>query len=241
MAFLFSLITLSEEMDTHLREIEKLSRRYEVVLYPDERDEIEKAIDLHLKEVLKHKDKVLKKMDREIRKVEKRAAKLEKKIAGAERRKRDAGGLRKELTRAIEGIDVLKSDAVEHIPQSLLSLAFIDGSLQTGGEYFSIDMRNFIGDLYFVGAPRRRRYDRIKIRSAELYTNGERCNNFDVICGGKSYDPYAIEGLNLRVKKGDIATLRVYTAFSEGMKLRLVMDTENFGPLSFEKSLKTAR
>lgn len=239
MAIFFSLMTLSEEMDLHLREIDKLSRRYETALYSDEKEEIGKAIDLHLKEVLKHKDKLLKKMDREIRKVDKRAARLEKKITGAERKKGDASEIRKELTQAIEDIDVLKSAAVEHIPQSLLSLAFTDGSLQTGGEYFSIDLRNFVGDLYFVGAPRRRRYDRIRIVSADLYVNGEHCNNFDIIYNGKSYMPYALEGL--RIKEGEVFSLRIYESFSEGTRLRFVMDTENFGPLSFEKTLKTAR
>jgi len=239
-AIFFSLMTHSEEMDMHLREIDRLSRRYESLSSPDDRDEIGKAINQHLREVLKHKDRVLKKVDKEIRKVEKRAVRLEKKAARAEKKGKDASAIRKELARSLEEIDALKSEAAERIPRSLLSMAFVESSLQTGEEYFSVDLRNFVGDLYLVGDPRRRRYDRIKIRSAELYTNGERCSNFDVLCNGQSYNSHAIKGLDLRLKKGDTAVLRVYAAFSEGMNLRFVIDTENFGPLSFEKTFKTA-
>lgn len=235
MAFYFSLLSISEEMDFHLREIDKLYRKYNSALYTDEKKEIEKVINTHLDEILKHKDKVLKKVDKEIRKMEKKATRLEKKIVKAERKNRDERELRKKLRYAVEEIDVLKNEAVEHIPESLLSLAFIKDSLQAGGDYFTVDMKNFIGDLYFVRGPKRRKYDRMKINTAELYVNGELCKNFDIIYKGKAYMPYALEGL--KIKKNSVFSLRVYEKFFEGIRLRFVIDTENFGVLSFETAL----
>ncbi len=238
MALYFSLLTLSEEMDSHLKEIDKLYRMYNSALYHDEKREIENAINAHLDEILKHKDKVLKKVDREIKKMKKKVARLEKSVAKAERKNRDSNELRKKLRYAVEEIDVLKNEAVEHLPESLLFLAIIKDSLQRGGDYFAVDMKNFIGDLYLFKEPKRRKYDRIKINAAELYVNGEICKNFDIIYKGKAYMPNALEGL--RIKKNSVFSLRIYEKFFEGIRLKFVIDTENFGALSFETALNSS-
>ncbi len=238
MALYFSLLSLSEEMDSHLREIDKLYRKYNSALYPDEKKEIEKAINAHLDEILKHKDKVLKKVDKEINKRKKKVAHLEKSVAKAERKNRDSNELRKKLRYAVEEIDVLKNEAVEHLPESLLSLATIKDSLQRGGDYFTVDIKNFICEFYLFKGPKRRKYDRVKINAAELYVNGELCKNFDIIYKGKAYMPGALEGL--RIKKNSVFSLRVYEKFFEGIRLKFVIDTENFGALSFETVLNSS-
>jgi len=239
MAFYFSLLSLSEEIDLHIREIDKLYRRYNSAIYDDERKEIEKAINEHLDSVLKHKDKVLKKVDKEIRKQEKKIVQLERKVARAERKNKGSEELRKELRYALEEIDVIKAEAEEHIPESLLSLAFIDDSLQAGGDYFTIDMKNFFADLFFLKGAKRRRYDRVKVNRAELYVNGELCNNFDIIYRGKVYAPNRLEGL--RIKEKEIFSLRIYDKFFDGIKVRFVIETERLGVFSFEKELNRNR
>jgi len=39
---------------------------------------------------------------------------------------------------------MVKDEAADHLPESLMSMAFIDESLQTGGDYFSIDFKIFL-------------------------------------------------------------------------------------------------
>jgi hypothetical protein len=258
MAFYFSLLSLSEELDLHIREIDKLYRRYNSAIYEDERKAIEKAINEHIDSVLKRKDRVLKLVDKELRKQEKKIVQLEKKVTKAERKNNGSEELRKELGYALEEIDVIKAEAAEHIPESLLSLAFIDDSLQADGDYFTIDLKNFLADLFFlegvkrgrydrlrdtsgvagiavIPLSKRRRYDRLKVNGAELYVNGRLCNNFDIIYRGKAYAPNRLEGL--RIKEKEIISLRIYEKFFDGVKLRFVIETERLGVLSFEKEL----
>jgi len=133
---------------------------------------------------------------------------------------------------------MVKDEAADHLPESLMSMAFIDESLQTGGDYFSIDFKNFFTDLYFGKEPKRKKYDQVEIVSTEFYIGKESCNNFDIIYRGKAYMPYALEGLV--VKKGETFTLRVYDKFREGTKMSFVIDTKEFRVIRFEKVLKTS-
>jgi hypothetical protein len=236
MALYFPLLSLSERIDVELREVEKLRRESEQALYAEDKAEIERSIGEHFNELLECKDKVLRLVAKERGKFEKKAERIERKIARAGKGEK-AERLRKELGYLQEQIEMIKGEVVDHLPESLMSMAFIDESLQTGGDYFSIDFKNFFADFYFKGEPERRRYDQVEVVSTEFCIGEESCNNFDMIYRGKAYMPYALEGLV--IKKGETFTLRVYDKFREGTKMSFVIDTKEFGVIRFEKVLKT--
>jgi len=72
MALYFPLLSLSERIDVELREIEKLRRESEQMIYEEEKREAERGIEEHLRELLVCKDKVLRLVTRERRKFEKK-------------------------------------------------------------------------------------------------------------------------------------------------------------------------
>ena len=236
MALYFPLLSLSERIDAGLREIEKLRRESEQTLYAEDKAEIERSIGEHFNELLECKDKVLRLVAKERRKFEKKAERLERKIARTEKKDK-AERLRKELDYLLEQIEMIKEETVDHLPPPLMSMAFIDESLQTGGDYFSIDFKNFFANFYFKSGPKGERHDRVEIVSIEFYIGEGSCNNFDIIYREKAYMPYALEGLV--IKKGETFTLRVYDKFREGAKMSFVIDTKEFGVIRFEKVLKT--
>jgi hypothetical protein len=236
MALYFPLLSLSERIDVELREVEKLRRESEQALYAEDKAEIERSIVEHFNELLECKDKVLRLVAKERDKFEKKAERLEKKITRTEKKDK-AERLRKALGYLQEQIEMIKGEVVDHLPSSLMSMAFIDESLQTGGDYFSIDFKNFFADFYFKSEPRRKRYDQVEIVSTEFCMGEESCDNFDIIYKGKAYMPYALEGLV--IEKGETFTLRVYSRFMEGTRMSFVIDTKEFGVIRFEKVLKT--
>jgi len=67
---------------------------------------------------------------------------MERKIARAGKSEK-AEQLKKNLNYLLEQAEMVKDEAADHLPESLMSMAFIDESLQTGGDYFSIDFKNF--------------------------------------------------------------------------------------------------